>query len=138
MADTKSREMFVNLPVQNLAKSVDFFTKLGFEFDPRFTDENATCMIVGEKAFVMLLVQDFFKSFITKDLADSTTHVEATTAISAESREQVDEVVDHAMAAGAQPSGFSMDEGYMYGRSFQDLDGHLWEVLYMDMSAMAP
>lgn len=131
-----SRKIFVNLPVSDLSKSVDFFTQLGFEFNPQFTDENATCMIISDEAFVMLLVEDFFKTFTKKQLCDSTTHAEAIVALSAESREQVDDLVNKALAAGGQPANDPMDQGFMYGWSFQDIDGHQWEVFYMDPSAV--
>lgn len=136
MASTTSRKIFVNLAVADLDKSVEFFTKLGFTFDPRFTDENATCMIVSDEAFVMLLVESRFKDFTKKDLCDPRTHTEAIVAVSAENREQVDELADRAVEAGAAPANDPIDMvGFMYGRSFQDLDGHLWEVLWMDPSA---
>jgi predicted lactoylglutathione lyase len=135
MATAPSPKIFVNLPVKDLDKSVRFFTALGFEFDPKFTDENATCMIVNDEAFVMLLVERFFKSFTKKEVADSVTHTEAILALSAESRAQVDELAEKALAAGGEPANEPMDEGFMYGRSFQDLDGHLWEVFHMDPSA---
>lgn len=131
-----SRKIFVNLPVKNLTKSVEFFTRLGFEFNPQFTDENATAMIISEEAFVMLLVEDFYKSFITKQIADTATHSEAILAISADSRDEVDDLVNKALAAGGQPANDPMDQGPMYGWSFQDPDGHLWEVIYMDPSAL--
>lgn len=131
-----NRKIFVNLPVKDLAKSVDFFTKLGFEFNPYFTDENATAMIIGEDAFVMLLVERFFKTFTTKKVGDTKTSTEAIIAVSAESRQQVDDIADKALAAGGQPSNEPMDQPPMYGRSFQDLDGHLWEVMYMDPGAV--
>ena len=131
-----SRMMFVNLPVKDLRKSVDFFTQLGFEFNPRFTDENATCMVVSEQAFVMLLVEDFFKTFTDKEIADPVTTTEAIFALSAETRQEVDELVDKAVAAGGRPAGAVQDEDFMYGRSFQDLDGHLWELIWMDPSAI--
>jgi len=137
MAATSSPKIFVNLPVKDLDRSVAFFTKLGFEFDPQFTDENATCMIVNDGAFVMLLVEDFFKSFTKKGVADATAGTEAILALSADSRKRVDELVNTALAAGAEPSNDPMDQGPMYGWSFQDLDGHLWEVIYMDESALA-
>jgi predicted lactoylglutathione lyase len=127
-----ARKIFVNLPVKSLEKSVDFFTRLGFEFNPQFTDERATCMVLSDEAYVMLLVEDFFATFTQKDICDSTTHVEAIFALSADSREQVDELVDAALAAGAQPASDPIDHGFMYGGSFQDLDGHLWEVIWMD------
>jgi uncharacterized protein len=131
-----SRMMFVNLPVKDLSKSVDFFTQLGFEFNPRFTDENATCMVVSEQAFVMLLVEDFFKTFTDKEIADPVTTTEAIFALSAETRQEVDELVEKAVAAGGRPAGAVQDEDFMYGRSFQDLDGHLWELIWMDPSAI--
>lgn len=129
-------KIFVNLPVKDLNKSIDFFTKLGFEFDPQFTDENATCMIVNEHAYVMLLVQDFFKTFTKKDISDATTQTEAILALSADSRQAVNDLVNNALGAGGSPANEPMDQGPMYGWSFQDLDGHLWEVMYMDPSAL--
>ncbi len=131
-----SRMIFVNLPVQDLTKSVDFFTRLGFTFNQQFTDENATCMVVSEQACVMLLVQPFFATFTTKDVADSTTHTEAILAVSAESREEVDVLVDQALALGGSVVKEPMDQGVMYGRSFYDLDGHAWEVMWMDPSTV--
>ncbi len=136
MSPAQSRQIFVNLPVKDLDKSVEFFTQLGFEFDPRFTDENATCMIINDGAFVMLLVEGFFKTFIKKGICDATTQVETIIAWSAESREQVDDIVEKALAAGGQPAADTMDQGFMYVRSFSDLDGHLWEVIWMDPSAL--
>jgi hypothetical protein len=128
--------MFVNLPVKDLDRSVDFFTKLGFSFDPRFTDETATQMIVGDDAFVMLLVEDRFKDFTKKQLVDATKQTEVIVALSAESREGVDELADKALEAGASPANDPLDMGFMYGRSFDDPDGHLWEVVWMDPSAI--
>lgn len=137
MTTGSSRKIFVNLAVKDLGQSVDFFTKLGFAFDPRFTDDHATCMIIGDEAFVMLLAEGRFKDFTSKLLCDATTHTEAILALSAESREQVDALVNTALAAGGTPANDPMDHGFMYGWSFQDLDGHLWEVLWMDPSALA-
>ena len=131
-----ARKIFVNLAVKDLDKAVEFFTKLGFSFDPRFTDETATCMIVSDEAFVMLLVESKFREFTKKELADATTQTEAILALSAESREQVDELADKALEVGGSPANDPMDMGVMYGRSFQDLDGHLWEVIWMDPSAL--
>jgi uncharacterized protein len=136
MATASSRKIFVNLAVKDLSRSVEFFTQLGFSFDPRFTDEEATCMIVSDEAFVMLLVESRFKDFTKKELCDPATHTEAILALSAESREQVDELVHKALGAGGQPANEPMDHGFMYGSSFQDLDGHLWEVIWMDPSAL--
>jgi len=134
MSTTAPRKIFVNLAVKDLGKSVDFFTELGFAFDPRFTDEHATCMIVSEEAFVMLLVEHRFQDFTEKQIVDSTTHTEAILALSAESREGVDELAEKALAVGGKPANDPMEYGFMYGRSFQDLDGHLWEVMWMDPS----
>ncbi|MGI8577404.1 MAG: VOC family protein [Nocardioidaceae bacterium] len=127
-----SRHIFVNLPVKDLQQSIDFFTKLGFEFNAQFTDENASCMVISENSYVMLLVEDFFKTFTKKHLCDATTHTEAIVALSADSRQAVDDLVGQALDAGGRPSGDKMGQGPMYGWSFQDLDGHLWEIIYMD------
>lgn len=136
MASNGSRKMFVNLAVKDLDKSVEFFTELGFSFDPRFTDEQATCMIVSDEAFVMLLVESRFKDFTKKELANPTTHTEAIVALSAESREQVDQLADTAIEAGGSPANDPIEMDFMYGRSFQDLDGHLWELIWMDPNAI--
>ena len=136
MATATARKIFVNLPVANLDASVDFFTRLGFTFNPAFTDETATCMIVSDEAFVMLLVEDRFKDFTTKPIGDATKQTEAIVALSADSRAEVDEFAETALAAGAQPAKEPMDMGFMYGRSFHDLDGHHWEVVWMDPSEM--
>ncbi len=136
MENGSSRKIFVNLAVENLGRAVDFFTQLGFTFDPRFTDETATCMIVSDGAYVMLLVKDRFKDFTTKELCDTTKQAEAIVSLSAESREQVDELVNKAIEAGGRPAMDPMDMGVMYGWSFQDPDGHLWEVIWMDPSAL--
>jgi len=136
MATGPSRKIFVNLAVKDLGRSVEFFTKLGFAFDPRFTDENATCMIISEEAFVMLLVESRFTDFTTKQLCDAATHTEAILALSAESREEVDRLVNAALASGGAPANDPMEHGFMYGWSFQDPDGHLWEVIWMDPSVL--
>ncbi|MBA2643323.1 MAG: VOC family protein [Actinobacteria bacterium] len=136
MTSTGARKLFVNLPVANLDKSVEFFTKLGFTFDARFTDENASAMIVNDEAVVMLLVQDRFKEFTKKQLVDATKHTEAIMALSAESREDVDAFADTALEAGGAPANDPMEMDFMYGRSFQDLDGHLWEIFWMNPSAL--
>jgi len=135
MATATSRMIFVNLAVEDLDRSVDFFTKLGFSFNPQFTDEHATCMIVSDQAFVMLLVKSRFKDFTKKDLVDSTAQTEAILALSAESREQVDELADKALEAGGTAANEPMEMDFMYGRSFNDPDGHLWELVWMDPSA---
>lgn len=129
-------QIFVNLPVKDLNRSVEFFTQLGFTFNPQFTDENATCMIVGENIFVMLLVEKFFQTFTEKAIANATQTTETIVAIAVESREKADEIADKALAAGGTFSNDPQDHGWMYQRSFQDVDGHLWEVFYADASAI--
>ena len=127
-------QIFVNLPVKHLNKSIEFFTKLDFTFDPKFTDENATCMIVGENIFVMLLVENFFKSFTKKEICDATRYTEVLVCLSADSREKVDEMVRKAVSAGGTTPNPAKDHGFMYGHGFQDLDGHIWELIYMEPS----
>ncbi|MDY7224965.1 VOC family protein [Hyalangium rubrum] len=132
MAANRSRKLFVNLPVKDLKRSIEFFTKLGFSFNPQFTDNNATCMIVSEEAFVMLLVESYFKTFTKKQISDTRTGSEGIFALSAESRAEVDELVKTAIAAGGTHASEPVDHGFMYGWSFYDLDGHHWEVAWMD------
>jgi uncharacterized protein len=126
------RMTFVNLPVRDLARSVRFFERLGFRFDDRFTDDRAACMVVSEQTCVMLLARPFFATFTTKPVADATTSTQAIVALSAESRQDVDTLVDTALESGASAAMTPTDEGYMYGRSFYDLDGHAWEVIWME------
>ncbi|WP_054955301.1 VOC family protein [Paenibacillus dakarensis] len=130
----KADKIFVNLPVKDLDKTVGFFTKIGFEFNPQFTDENATCMVISDHIFVMLLVEDFFKSFTNKDIPNTSDNSEVIIALSADSREQVDEIVNLALSAGGRATNDPVDHGFMYSWSFEDIDGHLWEVMYMDPS----
>ncbi|RNI27399.1 glyoxalase/bleomycin resistance/extradiol dioxygenase family protein [Rufibacter immobilis] len=129
-------KIFVNLPVKDLNKSIAFFTQMGYQFNPQFTDENATCMVISEDIYVMLLVEKFFQTFTKKQICDAATHVEAMIALSAESREEVDALLDKALAAGGTSPAPPQDHGWMYGRTFYDLDGHHWEVMYMDPSAV--
>jgi predicted lactoylglutathione lyase len=130
-------QIFVNLPVKDLERSVQFFTRLGFTFDPQFTDENATCMIVGDNIFVMLLVESFFKTFTKKAICDATKSTEVLMALSTDSRKKVDELVAKAVAAGGTTPTEPKDHGFMYQHGYQDLDGHLWELFYMDPSSTA-
>ena len=125
------RMIFVNLPVKDLNASKEFFGELGFEFNPDLTDDDAACMVVDDNIFVMLLVQERFKDFINGEVADATKATETITCLSADSREQVDETIAKAVAAGGKPWKPTMDEGSMYGGSFQDLDGHVWELVHM-------
>jgi predicted lactoylglutathione lyase len=128
-------KIFVNLPVKDLNRSIEFFTKLGYTFNPQFTNENATCMIIAEDISVMLLVETFFKTFTKKEIADATKTTEVLITLSAESKEAVDELVAKAVAAGSTTPNPKQEQDFMYGHGFQDLDGHLWEVMWMDMSA---
>jgi uncharacterized protein len=130
-------QTFVNLPVKDLAKAREFFSKIGFSFDEQFTDESGTRMIVSDDSSVMLLVEPFFKGFISpQDVADTSTAREVILGLSAESRQQVDDLTDKALAAGAESLGEPEDQGYMYMRGFRDLDGHQWSFIHMDMSAI--
>jgi len=132
-----NEQIFVNLPVKDLNKTIEFFTELGFTFNPQFTDDNATCMIIGENIFAMLLVEKFFKNFIsTKKICDAKKNTEMLVALSAESRKKVDEMIEKAIAAGGSEYRKAEDHGWMYGRSFEDIDGHIWEIFYMDESKM--
>jgi predicted lactoylglutathione lyase len=133
---SQSRLIFVNLPVKDLPASMGFFRALGFDFDPKFTDDSCACMVVSEQAYVMLLVESRFADFTTKPVADTRASTEAILAVSAESREAVDAFADAALDAGASRSNEPMDYGFMYGRSFHDLDGHLWEVVWMSPEAV--
>ena len=125
-------QIFMNLPVRDLDRSVQFFTALGFKFNQDYTDENATCMVINDDAFVMLLVEKFFKTFTAKEIVDATSATEAIMAFSVDSREEVDQMVGKALAAGGSESQPLQDYGFMYSHSFQDPDGHLWEVMWMD------
>lgn len=129
-------KIFVNLPVKDLNRSVEFFTKLGYTFNKQFTDENATCMIIAEDIFVMLLVEKFFKTFIKTEIADATKTTEALICLSAESRSAVDEMIKKAVDAGATTYKEPQDHGFMYGHGYQDIDGHIWEIMWMDPSAV--
>jgi predicted lactoylglutathione lyase len=129
-------KFFVNLPVKSLNNSKEFFSKLDFKFNPQFTDENAACMIVSDDISVMLLVEKFFKTFTKKEISDATKSTEVIVALSVDTREKADELVNKAIEAGGTTYSEPQDHGFMYQQSFQDLDGHLWELIYMDESAV--
>jgi len=131
-----TKQIFVNLPVKDLSRTVEFFKRLGFTFNPQFTDENATCMIIDDNIFVMLLVEKFFKTFTKKEICDTAKDTEVIIALSTESREKVDEMIQNVFEAGGKESREPQDHGWMYGRSFQDINGHLWEIIYMDEKAL--
>ena len=129
-------KIFVNLSVKNLNKSIEFFTKLGYKFNRQFTDETATCMIVTDDIFVMVLTEEKFKTFTPKEICDAKKYTEALVCLFLESRAKVDEMVRKAVAAGGSTYNEPQDHGFMYGYGFQDLDGHIWEFIYMEPSAV--
>jgi predicted lactoylglutathione lyase len=124
--------MFVNLPVRDLKRSMELFAELGFELEPTFTDDKAACMIVSEHAWVMLLAEPFFRRFTKKEVCDTAGETEALFALSCRSRADVDALARRALAAGAKPAMDPQDRGYLYARSFYDLDGHHWDVLWLN------
>lgn len=134
----KARKLFVNLPVRDLKRTTAFFTALGFEFDPNFTDENATCMLIGEDAYAMLLVRPFFEGFVDRQIVDTSTHIGVILAVTCDSREHVDAQAEAAIAAGGKAAKAPQDHGFMYSRDVYDLDGHQWSLFWMDPAAMAP
>jgi predicted lactoylglutathione lyase len=125
------KQIFVNLPVKDLKRSVDFYTTLGYTFNPQFTNEHATCMIVGENLFVMLLVEKFFSTFTSKTIVDASQATEVLTCVSCDSRAQVDGLVAKARVAGGKVPRQPQDHGFMYSHGNDDPDGHTWELVYM-------
>lgn len=130
------QQIFVNLPVKDLNKTKEFFVHLGFTFNEQFTNEAAACMIIGENIYAMLLVEPFFQSFLNKQVGDPAKTANGIYALAVGSRTEVDQLVDKAMKAGGSFVKEPQDHGWMYGRSFADIDGHQWEVMYMDASAI--
>ena len=128
--------IFVNLPVKDLERTKGFFGKLGFSFNPQFSDETTACLVISDTIFAMLITEPRFKEFTKKEIADASKTTEAIIALSAESREEVDDLTERAIAAGAQSLGEPQDQGFMYMRGFRDLDGHQWSFIHMDMSAI--
>ncbi|MEU0070437.1 VOC family protein [Streptomyces sp. NPDC006332] len=137
MTSTYQQMIFVNLPVNDLDASKKFFTELGYTINPQFSDENAASVVISDTIVAMLLTKSFYATFTKKEIADATRTSEVLIALSAESREKVDELVEKALAAGGSPAGETQDHGFMYGRSFDDPDGHTWEVVWMDPAAIA-
>ncbi len=131
-----SRKLFVNIQVRDLKKSMEFFSTLGFTFNPQFTDDKAACMVVSDEAYFMLLTDKFFRTFTKRQPADTTRSTEAMFALSCNSKAEVDEMVRKAIDAGGKHAMDPTDHGFMYGWSFYDLDGHHWEVLWMDPNAV--
>jgi uncharacterized protein len=137
MSKNTGRKIFVNLAVRDLKRAKGFFSALGFDYNPKFTDDKAACMVISDEGYVMLLAEPFFKSFITREVCDTSRQNEALIALSCESRNEVDELVKKAIDAGGHDAMPAQDLGFMYGRSFYDLDGHHWEVMWMDPKAVA-
>jgi len=125
-------QIFVNLPVKDLKKSMSFFKSLGFGFNAEFTDETAACMVVSENIYVMLLTHEKFKEFTPKEICDASRCTEVLVGLSCEGRPNVDELVRKAVAAGGSTYKDPQDYGFMYGHGFQDLDGHIWELFHME------
>jgi uncharacterized protein len=125
--------IFINLPVKDLEKTKEFFLKLGYSFNKQFTDEKAASLVISENIYAMLITEPFFKTFIpNKEIADTSKTKEVLVALSVDSKQQVDELADKAIAAGGKKFREPEDHGFMYARSFEDLDGHVWEVVWMD------
>ena len=131
-----STQIFVNLPVRDLPASKAFFNALGYATNPSFTHDEAACLVISDSIYVMLLVEPFFQTFTQKPVADATKSTEVIVCLSCDSRAEVDEVVKKALAAGGTAPNPVQDHGFMYGHGFTDLDGHLWELSYMEPSAL--
>ncbi|MEU9135424.1 VOC family protein [Streptomyces sp. NPDC048404] len=128
--------IFVNLPVSDVAASRKFFTELGYTINPQFSTDDCACVVISDTIIAMLLGKQRYADFTKKEIADATKTSEVLLCLSAESREKVDELVDAAIAAGGSGTGEAQDQGFMYGRAFDDLDGHTWEVMWMDPAAV--
>jgi predicted lactoylglutathione lyase len=132
------KQIYVNLAVNSVEKSKAFFSQLGFTFEPKFTNEQAACMVIGENIYAMLLTKDFFQTFTNRTLCNPKESTEALICLSCDSRAQVDDLADKALAAGGALSRPAQDHGFMYERSIEDIDGHIWELVYMDPNAAMP
>lgn len=133
-----ARKIFVNLPIKDMKRSQAFFRALGFDFNPQFTNEQGACMVVSGDIFVMLLVEPFFQGFTKKPIADAKKTTEVLTCLSCDSRDEVDALVKKALAAGGTAPNAAQDHGFMYSHGFEDLDGHVWELVWMDPAAAPP
>lgn len=132
-----ARQIIVNLPVKNLGESMTFFKSLGFSFNSQFTDDKAACMIISQNIYAMFITEPYFKTFTKKEICDASKHTEVLIALDAASRTEVDEIINKAVKAGGTTYMKPQDHGWMYGHSFADLDGHQWEILYMDENALS-
>ncbi|MCC2675066.1 MAG: hypothetical protein K0R89_3660 [Ramlibacter sp.] len=133
-----ARKIFVNLPIKDMERSQAFFRALGFSFNPQFTNEQGACMVISEDIFTMLLVEPFFQTFTKKPIADAKKSTEVLVCLSCDSREEVDALVKKALAAGGSAPNAPQDHGFMYAHGFEDLDGHVWELVWMDPNAAPP
>jgi predicted lactoylglutathione lyase len=133
-----SRKIFVNLPIQDMERSKAFFSALGYSFNPQFTNDQGACMVISEDIYAMLLVQPFFQTFTKKPISDAAKSTEVIVCLSCDSRDEVDAMVKKALAAGGKAPNAPQDHGFMYGHGFEDLDGHLWELMWMDPNAAPP
>ncbi len=129
------KQIYVNLPVDDLPKSMAFFKALGFGFEARFTNDSAACLVIGDNIYAMLLVKEFFKGFTGKPIANAKESTEVLLCISCDSRAEVDELVAKAVAAGGGAPRAPQDYGFMYSHGFEDVDGHIWELVHMDPNA---
>jgi predicted lactoylglutathione lyase len=133
-----NKQIYVNLPVRNVERSKAFFAGLGYSFNPEYSNESALCMVIGENIYAMLLAEPFFQTFTKKPIADARTSTEVLVCLSCESRAEVDTLVAKAVAAGGAAPNPPQDHGFMYGHGFEDPDGHVWELVYMDPNAAPP
>ncbi|MCC2635902.1 MAG: hypothetical protein K0S48_3788 [Ramlibacter sp.] len=133
-----ARKIFVNLPIKDMERSQAFFRALGFSFNPQFTNEQGACMVISEDIFTMLLVEPFFQTFTKKPIADARKSTEVLVCLSCDSRDEVDALVKKAIAAGGTAPNAPQDHGFMYAHGFEDLDGHVWELVWMDPAAAPP
>jgi len=129
-------KLFINMPVRDLQKSMDFFTGMGFTFNPKFTDDTAACMVFSEDGYAMLLTHEKWKGFTAKEICDTGKSAEVMIALSFDTREEVNQIIEKAISGGGREIGEASDMGFMYQRTFEDLDGHTWEPFWMDMSAV--
>ena len=130
-----ARKIFVNLPIKDMQRSQAFFRALGFSFNPQFTNEQGACMVISEDIYTMLLVEPFFQGFTKKPIADARQTTEVLVCLSCDSRDEVDDLVRKALAAGGTAPNAPQDHGFMYSHGFEDLDGHVWELVWMDPAA---
>jgi predicted lactoylglutathione lyase len=133
-----STQIYVNLPVKNVERTRAFYSALGYQFNPHFSNESALCMIVSDTIYVMLLAEPFFQTFTAKPIVDATKSTEVLVCLSCASRAEVDALVAKAVAAGGSAPRAPQDHGFMYGHGFEDPDGHIWELMYMDPNAAPP